>query len=180
MNAPPTANRKQAILEGATVLARWLLGALFIYMGLNKALHTVEFLKLVREYHMVDNYILLNLIATLLPWFEVFCGILLVAGVAVRGTALVLITMLVPFTLLVLIRALAIHAAKDIAFCSIKFDCGCGAGEVYICAKLVENTFLTLLSFWLLSGHGRPCSVRYELRPSAPAEDKQPVEAAVR
>ncbi len=179
MNTHPSSSRKRAILEGLTVLARWLLGALFIYMGMNKALHPVEFLKLVREYHMVDNYLLLNSIAIILPWFEVFCGLLLVAGVAVRGTAVVLVAMLIPFTLLVLKRALAIHAAKEIAFCLIKFDCGCGAGEVYICAKLVENTLLTLLSCWLLTGHGRPCSARYELLPAASAEEKEPAETAM-
>ena len=31
------------------------MGALFIYMGLNKALHPVEFLKLVRQYELVQT-----------------------------------------------------------------------------------------------------------------------------
>lgn len=131
------------------LLARWFLGALFVYMGLNKALDPVGFLKLVRQYEIVQTPLLLNLIAAGLPWFEVFCGLLLVFGVAVRGSALLLIAMLVPFTLIVLRRALAIHAAGDIAFCAIKFDCGCGTGEVLICRKLVENTLLTVLSLLL-------------------------------
>ncbi len=126
------------------LLARWILGAAFIYTGLNKALHPVEFLKLVRQYEMVDTPLLLNAIAAWLPWFEVFCGLLLVLGVAVRGAALLLVAMLVPFTGVVLQRALAIHAASDIAFCAIKFDCGCGTGEVFICRKLAENTLMTL------------------------------------
>ena len=37
----------------------------------------------------------MNALATMLPWFEVFCGVLLVLGIAVRGTALLLAGMLV-------------------------------------------------------------------------------------
>ena len=150
-------------LETAGVLARWLLGALFLYVGLNKAWHPVEFLKLVRQYELVDTPWLLNSIAASLPWFEVFCGLLLLSGVAVRGSALMLLLMLVPFTLIVLKRALAIHTAQTIPLCAVKFDCGCGTGEVLICRKLVENGFLILLSAWLLTGRGRPLCARYGL-----------------
>ena len=158
--------------ERAALLARWWLGAVFIYMGLNKALpHPEAFLKLVRQYHMVDTPVLLNSIAAALPWFEVYCGVLLLAGVAVRGTAINLIAMLVPFTLLVLKQALALAAASGIPFCAVKFDCGCGAGEVYICHKLVENSALLLLAAWLLTGRGRQLCLRYSLlRAERPAE----------
>ena len=109
-------------MEIATTLARWLIGALFLYMGLTKALHPVEFLKLVRQYEMVDASFLLNSIAAGLPWFEVFCGLLLLFGVAVRGTALMLLIMLVPFTFIILRRALALQAALSLPFCAVKFD----------------------------------------------------------
>ena len=145
------------------VVARWLLGAVFIYMGLNKALHPVEFLKLVRQYDLVTNPFLLNSIAATLPWFEVFCGLLLVAGVAVRGSALMLAAMLVPFTLIVLRRALVIAAAQAIPFCAVKFDCGCGSGEVLICHKLVENCLLIFISAWLAAGRGRQLCLRFNL-----------------
>ena len=130
--------------------ARWILGGLFVWMGLSKALDPVGFLKLVHAYDLVTAPLLLNLIAGILPWFEVFCGLLLLLGVAVRGAALVAVAMLVPFTLLVLRRALALHAGAHLAFCAIKFDCGCGAGEVFICRKLAENTVLTLVSLGLV------------------------------
>src|ERR1051325_5492878 len=94
--------------EVLAVLARFVLGGLFIYMGLNKALHPVEFLKLLRQYDVLHHYLLLNLVASTLPWFEMFCGLLLLLGVAVRGTAVMLVAMLIPFTVMVLMRALAI------------------------------------------------------------------------
>ncbi len=164
MNARATRFRKPA--EFAGIAARWIVGGLFIYMGLNKALHPADFLKLVRQYDLVGNYYLLNSIAASLPWFEIFCGLLLVMGVAVRGASLVLILMLVPFTVVVFNRALDIAELQQIAFCAVKFDCGCGNGEVYICRKLVENALLILASLWLAFGGGRKLSARFSLLPS--------------
>jgi len=162
MNAPQPSSKRSAS-DLIAVLARWLLGGLFVYLGLTKALHPVEFLKLVRQYEMVGSPWLLNSIAAALPWFEVFCGLLLLAGVAVRGSALISLLMLAPFTLLILRRALALSAAKTIPFCAVAFDCGCGTGEVVACHKLVENCALIFLSAWLLTGRGRPLSLRFSL-----------------
>jgi uncharacterized membrane protein YphA (DoxX/SURF4 family) len=132
------------------VIARWALGGLFIYMGLSKALHPVEFLKQIRQYDLLHHHLALNLVASILPWLEMFCGVLLALGVAVRGVALVLVAMLIPFTTMVLIRALHVQEATHLAFCAIKFDCGCGAGEVFICRKLAENVLLTGISIALI------------------------------
>jgi uncharacterized membrane protein YphA (DoxX/SURF4 family) len=145
----------------AAVLARCLVGAVFVYMGCVKALHPVEFLKMVRQYEVVHDPFLLNSIAAALPWFEVVCGALLLAGIAVRGSALILIALLVPFSWMVLHRAVALQAS--IPFCAIRFDCGCGGGEVPVCRKLLENVFLVLLCGWLLAGRGRNFCVRYRL-----------------
>jgi uncharacterized membrane protein YphA (DoxX/SURF4 family) len=154
---------RRNVSEMFAVLVRWVMGGLLIYMGLVKALSPVAFLKLIHQYDLVQSAVLLNSIAAALPWFEVFCGALLFVGVAVRGSALVLLAMLVPFTALVLKRALAIHAASTLAFCAVKFDCGCGLGEVFICHKLVENGLLMALSVWLLTGRGRALALRYSL-----------------
>ncbi len=149
--------------DALAVLARCLLGAAFLYLGLNKALHPVEFLKLVHQYDVLHHSLLLNLVAATLPWFEVFCGGLIVFGVAVRGTAMMLLAMLVPFTVLVLQRALALHAAGGVPFCAIKFDCGCGTGEVLICRKLAENLLLTALSVWLIFRRTNRLALRHRL-----------------
>jgi len=156
-------NTKRIALNLSAVLVRWLLGAAFLYTGLSKALHPVDFLKLLRQYDLVQSYWLLNSIAAALPWFEIFCGLLLLAGIAVRGAALTLTAMLVPFTVLVFHRALAIQSALGIAFCAVKFDCGCGTGVEFICHKLLENFLLILMLGWLLAGHGRQFSLRFDL-----------------
>ena len=147
--ANPASGSRNAV-DILCLIARWLLAGVFLYMGLNKALHPVEFLKLVRQYDFLPQPLGLNFVAAALPWFEIFCGLLLLAGIAVRGTAVMLLTMLIPFTVLVFLRAQAMQHSSGLPFCAIKFDCGCGSGEVYICRKLSENALLILLSFLLI------------------------------
>jgi len=149
------------------LVARLVLGGLFVYMGLSKVIEPVDFLKLVRQYDLIEHPLLLNSIAALLPWFEIFCGLLLMLGVGVRGAAWVSLAMLIPFTLLVFSRAWDLHTAQNLAFCAIKFDCGCGGGEVLICRKLLENGLLMALSAWLMIKPVRRWSLRYDLRASA-------------
>jgi len=160
---PDQPSQSRIAVDTSAVLARWLLAAVFLYMGLSKALDPVDFLKLLRQYDLTQTPLLLNSLAASLPWFEVFCGLLLLLGIAVRGTAMTLIAMLVPFTLLVLHRALQLHAALAIPFCAVKFNCGCGGGAEFICRKVLENFLLILLSIWLLAGYGRRLSLRFNL-----------------
>lgn len=140
---------RDRVLAVTALLARWLLGAYFVWMGWHKAMDPVGFLKLVRQYDLVDTPLLLNLVAAGLPWFEIFCGLLLILGVFPRGVALLILAMLVPFTFAILRRALLLHEAGGLPFCLIKFDCGCGSGEVFVCRKLTENTLWIMLSAWL-------------------------------
>lgn len=158
---PGQTSRRRMVMDVSAVLARWLLAAVFLYMGLNKALDPVGFLKMLRQYDLAHSSLLLNSIAAALPWFEVFCGLLLLAGIAVRGTALTLLAMLMPFTWVLVHRALLLESALKIPFCAVKFDCGCGTGEEFICRKLLENSLLILLAVWLLAGKGRQWSLRF-------------------
>ncbi len=162
--------RHSKAIDFGALAARWFLGALFVYTGLEKGLDPVSFLKLVRQYDMVHAPFLLNSVAVVLPWFEVFCGALLLAGIAVRGAALTLACVLVPFTALIWHRALVLQAARIIPFCAVKFDCGCGMGEVFICRKLLENAGLILLALWILSGRGRWLALRYSLTGKSESE----------
>ena len=156
-------NRTRRALDWITVLGRWFLGAYFIQMGVTKILDPVLFLKLLRQYQFITSPLLMNSIAAALPWFEIVCGLLLVLGVAVRGAALNIVAMLIPFTFVVTRRAIAVAAAQGLPFCAVRFDCGCGGGEVVICQKLVENACLIFLACWLLSGRGRQLAARFSL-----------------
>jgi len=158
-------------------LARWVVGGAFVYMGMRKILdfETFQlvdpsvFLKLINEYHFTANPLIMNPIAAALPWFEVFCGLLLLAGIAVRGSALVILCMLLPFTLVIVRRGLLVAGLQHLSFCAVQFDCGCGGGEVPICPKILSNTALMLLSSWLVAGRGKKFALRYFLMPPTPA-----------
>jgi putative oxidoreductase len=132
--------------------ARLVLGGYFLYSGIAKALEPSEFLKLLRAYDLTTEPLLMNVVAAGLPWFEIFCGLLLVLGVGIQGTALVTLLLLIPFTAVVWNRALDIQEATGLAFCTIRFDCGCGTGDVAICQKLLENGLLMVLGAGLLFG----------------------------
>ena len=128
------------------MFARFALGAIFVYLGIAKAVDPVTFLKLVRDYDLVHAPILLNGIAGLLPWFEVCCGVLLIAGFKVRAAAIWQGVLLVGFTLAILLRAAALHRLTGQPLLTIQFDCGCGTGEVVVGTKLIENLALTALA----------------------------------
>lgn len=171
MNPPQPSPARPASIDLAAALARWLIGALFVYMGLNKALHPIEFLKLVRQYDILHHHLLLNLVASSLPWFEIFCGLLLLLGVAVRGASVMLVAMLIPFTVVVFLRALAMQKSGGLPFCAIKFDCGCGSGEVLICRKLAENFLLTAVSVTLVFWRSHKLGLRPSLATDIPWEN---------
>jgi uncharacterized membrane protein YphA (DoxX/SURF4 family) len=148
-------------------VARLVLGGLFIYMGIKKILDPVDFLKLMRQYELLPTSwpVFLNTVAVVVPWIETFCGAALVLGVAVRGAGLVSAGMLAMFTPLILMRGLELYHETGLAFCAVNFDCGCGAGVVFLCNKLAENVGLFLLALLaLLSRSRRWC-----------LEDREPV-----
>jgi len=175
MVKPPGLLRRLDDTHVPLLITRLVLGGLFIYMGAAKTMEPVDFMKMIHEYHLVPDsaYVILNLVAVTLPWIEVLCGLLLIAGVMIRGSALILMLMLTFFTVAVIWRALTIYSGGDIAFCDIKFDCGCGAGEEWICQKVPKNTGLWLLSLVALVSRSRKlCLQRIHQQPLAevPAE----------
>jgi uncharacterized membrane protein YphA (DoxX/SURF4 family) len=147
------------------LLCRLVIGGLFIRMGLVKAVDPAAFMHLIREYHMVPDggWWFLNLAAALLPWVETFCGYMLIFGVGLRGTALVIIAMLAVFTPAIVLRGVGLHNTEHLAFCKIAFDCGCGAGVVNFCWKLVENAALFLGALLILLSRSQRFCLRARL-----------------
>lgn len=145
---------RQKLVRVIHHVGRHLLGAYLIYMGAVKALDPVDFLKLLREYQFLASPWPLNAVAALLPWLEIACGLFLSLNAAVRGAALIVALMFLAFSAAILHRAMALQAELSLPFCAVNFDCGCGAGEVFVCAKLMENAAWTVLALWLfLSRH---------------------------
>ena len=139
------------------LLARLVLAAMFIYMGVIKLTEPFDFLKQVRMYHMLPESppLFMNTTAIVLPWLEIVAGIALIIGFSLRGAAAMIGIMLCVFTPAILVRALAIQAEKGISFFEIAFDCGCGSGSVVIWTKLLTNAGLFALVVIALSSRSR-------------------------
>lgn len=80
------------------LLARLALGGLFVYASLDKIWDPAAFAKIVYQWQVVGP-VASNLVAVTLPWVELVAGLLLVAGVWRRESALVVALMLVVFLL---------------------------------------------------------------------------------
>jgi len=96
------------------VLARLVLGGIFIYASLDKIAQPLEFAKIIKNYQILPD-VLITLPALMLPWLELFAGILLVAGVWTRSAAWLLSLLLLAFIL-----ALGVNAVRG-----IDVSCGC-------------------------------------------------------
>lgn len=131
------------------LVARLGVGGMFAYLAYMKLQDPIEFLKLTHEYGILppERPLFLNLTAVALPWLEMLCAAALLLGVARRGAAAIIVGMLLFFTPMLAVRAANIYASPKpevtyASFCDVKFDCGCGTGEVFICSKLTENIAL--------------------------------------
>jgi uncharacterized membrane protein YphA (DoxX/SURF4 family) len=95
-------------------VARWLLGATFIYASYQKILAPAEFAKVVYGYGLFPGE-LINVIAIVLPFVELLTGLALIIGVYPRSAAYIVSVLLILFILI-----LSINIARG-----YDFDCGC-------------------------------------------------------
>jgi len=146
MQQDPSLIRRLDATGVPLLLARLVIGGLFIYMGIVKIQDPIAFLKQINLYEMLPQTPphFLNGTAVLLPWLEVICGLALILGVYLRGAGTMIALMLVVFTPAIFFRAWGIHTNEGTPFFKIAFDCGCGTGEVIIWQKLMANMGLLL------------------------------------
>lgn len=96
------------------LIMRWCIGVVFIYASYHKILHPADFAKVIYGYKLFPAE-MINLTAIVLPYVELFCGVLLCAGVWTRSTALI-----INFLLLCFIIAISVNLIRG-----HQFDCGC-------------------------------------------------------
>jgi putative oxidoreductase len=115
------------------LILRLILGFVFIYAGAEKITTPIEFAESISNYQLLNAFFI-TLTSVLLPWLEVFCGILLVSGVAVKENAFIISAMLGVFIIAGLI---SLARGLDI-------DCGCfgDASAKLGFMKIFENTLL--------------------------------------
>jgi uncharacterized membrane protein YphA (DoxX/SURF4 family) len=126
------------------LLARLILGWVFIYASLDKIVHPELFAEAVYNYQLSPE-VAVNLVALWLPWLELLSGALLVLGVWVRGSSLLLSVLM-----LVFLGALGINLARG-----LDIHCGCfttqGSDPMTILSLFRDSLFLffALYLFWL-------------------------------
>jgi uncharacterized membrane protein YphA (DoxX/SURF4 family) len=128
------------------LLARMLLGGVFIYAGVDKILRPDDFAGAVANYRILPD-LLVNLVAVTLPLLELFLGGFLILGIWVPGAALTCNVLLGIFSL-----ALAFNLLRG-----LDIDCGCfrisleGAPRASMMMSLLRDCALLGLGIYLLS-----------------------------
>lgn len=145
--------------------ARVFLGVLLTVISIDKIADPEAFAQSIAAYRIITGTPAL-ILATILPWIELLCGLTLTAGILVRGSALLTGSLLIIFTVAVVT---ALVRGLDIS-------CGCfaqGGSDRLSWYKLVENAVLIAISAYLFfSRHHRFTIEEYlrsEPEPSPPS-----------
>ncbi len=123
---------------GVLLLLRLVLAAVFIYAAVQKIGKPLLFADEIRAYGVVDYGPPLFIMAIVLPWLELLCGLSLVAGVMLRGSALALVALNALFVVVIAYRSVGLVRGGT-PFLDVYFDCGCGFGATYAWKKLAED-----------------------------------------
>jgi len=122
------------------LVARLVLGFVFIYASLDKIAHPDLFAEAVYNYQLLPDAAV-NLVAIWLPWLELLSGSLLALGLWTRGSILILTGLM-----LVFLGSLAINLARG-----LDINCGCfvtqSADPITIVTILRDAVFLFLALF---------------------------------
>ena len=116
------------------LIIRIILGFIFIYAGAEKISDPEEFAISISNYRLLPTAAI-NFFAIILPWIELVAGILLIFGIAVKENSSILFSMLLVFTIAIVISL----------FRGLSIDCGCfGKGTQIGLYKLGENTLMII------------------------------------
>jgi len=132
--------------------ARIFLGSILLVACIDKIADPAAFARSIEDYRILSGPIV-TIVATILPWAELICGMTIIFGVLIPGSALLAGSMLVVFTLAVfsgLLRGLDI-------------SCGCFSQDPEAAhigwLKVGENVVLIAISAYLYFS----ASIRFSL-----------------
>jgi uncharacterized membrane protein YphA (DoxX/SURF4 family) len=115
------------------------LGTVFIYAGALKATTIVAFAGNIAAYQLLPytaNYV----VAAVLPWLEIICGLLLIVGIRIRAAS----------ALIILLNAVFIVALSAALIRGLDIDCGCfkqgGAGKTTAWQALLRDLVLLAMA----------------------------------
>jgi len=97
-----------------SLVVRVTIGIIFIYASIDKIMYPGDFARIVYNYHLLPGS-LINLMALILPWIEMICGIFLIFGIYKDGSILLINILVVIF-----IIAIGINLIRGVSL-----ECGC-------------------------------------------------------
>lgn len=137
------------------LLARIIVGGLFVATGWAKVVNLRGFAEEIQNYDIAPIALLTNAAAIVLSWFEIVAGLLLALGLWRRESRWMIGLMLIVFTV---VKAMAMASGQNI-------ECGCG-GDNPLLKAIFSNpqgiftnlALLGLLVFdgWAQNHAGRP------------------------
>ncbi|MCB9847695.1 MAG: DoxX family membrane protein [Phycisphaeraceae bacterium] len=135
------------IVKSIATLARYALGALFIFSGAVKLQDPQAFAFAIKGFKIITNEALMTQATFAVPWTEVLIGVLLVLGLFTRAAAGALLIMLAGFT-----AAVVSVLARD-----IDTECGCFGrflGSKIDQSTIIRNAMLLIFTFAVFYNRG--------------------------
>jgi putative oxidoreductase len=124
------------------LIARGILGGVFVYAGILKMQSPIEFADNIAAYQLLPANTI-DALALGLPFFEIICGLLVLGGVRIKIGTLGISAMLLVF------MGAILTALKK----GLSIDCGCFGGHSWIesnlWAALGRNVILLLLAMYI-------------------------------
>jgi len=128
--------------EYIAFVGRIVVGLVFVAASIDKIADPESFANSIMNYRIVSGNMPM-LLATVLPWLELLCGLALCFGIVVRGSSMLSSAMLLMFTVAVISAVLS----------GLDISCGCftqdPAASKVGWVKVGENALLLLISLYV-------------------------------
>lgn len=139
------------------VVARVVLGGLFVYAGGIKVLDRQAMVLAIDAYELIPQA-LIPALAVIIPWLELVLGVALILGVSVRAAAIAGAVVTTGFLI-----GMAQAKARG-----LKIDCGCftsgGEGEGVTWLDLLRDALILVGFMWLALRPDGPAQIEGRLR----------------
>ncbi|HQY20908.1 MAG TPA: MauE/DoxX family redox-associated membrane protein [Ignavibacteria bacterium] len=132
------------------LVLRVIVGGVFIYASLDKLMNQEEFSRAIYNYKFLPE-VFVNIFAIVMPYLELFCGILLILGIFKGGSSFIITVMLLMF----------IIALSQAYFRGLDISCGCFSLETVsqksdILQRIFEDILLILSSIIIFTQSLKP------------------------
>lgn len=149
LNSPSLAKKK------FVAFSRIVFGGIFITASIDKILHPRAFAEVIFNYRILPD-VLINLVATIIPWIEFTTGFFVVIGVGIMGGLAILNGLLAIFSALIVFNIIR----------GVDISCGCFSTEVTTVStttmwlELLRDLSILALGLWLFRWYTKICSIK--------------------